>query len=107
MALAGLINTMPTRVLAWVCFFSACWQVVGALVLVFLLPGVAPTHQTASFVFGDFQGVSLATSGLPTNAYIFFAGMLMGAFTCALPSPGCLGPLLCSLYEHNLTKSYL
>lgn len=75
------INTLPTRVLAWVSCFSACWQVIGAIFLVFLLPSVAPTHQTASFVFTEFQGVGFVTSGLPNNAYIFFCGMLMAAFT--------------------------
>ena len=72
---------LPTRVLAWVSCFSACWQVIGAIFLVFLLPSVAPTHQTASFVFTEFQGVGDVTSGLPDNAYIFFCGMLMAAFT--------------------------
>ena len=55
----------------------------GCLLVIFLLPAVAPTHQTANFVFTDFQGVASNQNGLPNNAYIFFCGMLMAAFTCA------------------------
>jgi hypothetical protein len=54
------------------------------MTLVVLLPVVAPTHQSASYVFVDFQGAGITTSGIANNAYIFFVGMLMAQFTCAL-----------------------
>lgn len=56
------------------------------MTLVVLLPVVAPTHQSASYVFVDFQGVGITTTGIPNNAYIFFVGMLMAQFTYALLS---------------------
>ena len=34
----------------------------GTIVVSILLPCVAPTHQSASFVFTDFQGVGITTS---------------------------------------------
>ena len=55
--LHGTVNTISTRILAWISTFSACWHVCGSLLLAFLLPAVAPTHQSASFVFLEFQGV--------------------------------------------------
>jgi hypothetical protein len=47
---------------------------------VILLPTVAPRHQSASFVFLDFQGVGQTSTGLGNNAMIFFVGMLMAQF---------------------------
>ncbi|CAL5228608.1 g11771 [Coccomyxa viridis] len=77
----GLVNSFSTRILAYMSTFSAGWHFVGGIVVTILLPCVAPTHQSASFVFTDFQGVGTTTSGVGNNAYIFFLGMLMAQFT--------------------------
>ena len=47
---------------------------------VILLPTVAPRHQSAAFVFTEFQGAGLTRTGLGNNCMIFFVGMLMAQF---------------------------
>lgn len=63
LAVHGLVNTISTRLLAWVSTFSAAWHFLGTFLLVILLPTVAPTHQSAAFVFTEFQTDDLETTG--------------------------------------------
>lgn len=77
----GLVNSFSTKILSYMSIFSGGWHLVGVIVVSILLPCVAPVHQSASFVFTDFQGVGITTTGVPNNAYIFFLGMLMAQFT--------------------------
>lgn len=46
---------------------SVVWHVVGTFVLIILLPAVAPTHQSAEFVFTTFYNDTTA-SGDPSAA---------------------------------------
>ena len=48
---------------------SVVWHVLGTIFLVILLPFVAPTHQSANFVFTEFYGVGseVVMSGLSNN----------------------------------------
>ena len=62
LAVHGIVNTVSTKLLAWIATFSAGWHFCGSLTLVVLLACVAPTHQDASYVFLDFQGVGQAGS---------------------------------------------
>lgn len=64
LAIHGLVNTISTRLLAWISTLSAAWHFLGSLVLAVLIPCVAPTHQSASFVFLEFQGVDVTASAL-------------------------------------------
>ena len=50
----GILNAISTRVLGWLSVSSVVWHVVGTLVIVIGLPIIAPTHQSASWVFGKF-----------------------------------------------------
>ena len=67
LVLHGLMNTISTRLLAWVSTFSAAWHILGSTLLVILLPVVAPTHQTGAFVFTEFQTSDLDTTGERTS----------------------------------------
>ena len=50
----------------------------GTLAFVIALPAVAPTHQSANWVFTHFNKPDV---GISNNAYIFFIGLLMSQFT--------------------------
>ncbi|BDA43078.1 Amino-acid permease BAT1 [Coccomyxa sp. Obi] len=78
--LHAIINFLPTRILALMNGVSVVWHVVGTFVLIILLPAVAPTHQSAEFVFTTFYNDTSA-SGVPSPAYIFLLGILMSQFT--------------------------
>jgi hypothetical protein len=63
----GLVNSFSTKILSYMSIFSGGWHLVGVIVVSILLPCVAPIHQSASFVFTDFQGVGITTSELPLD----------------------------------------
>lgn len=43
------------------------WHIIGTIVLIILLPSVAPTHQSATYVFTDFESeADIASSGVPS-----------------------------------------
>ena len=51
----GLLCLLPIQVLGMINKFSVCWNALGAVTLIILLPTVAPRHQTAKFVFTNFD----------------------------------------------------
>ena len=63
----GLLNTMGTKITAYLNGFSSVWHMVGTLVIVIVLLAVAPTHQSGKYVFGTFNGVEEVTSGITNN----------------------------------------
>jgi amino acid transporter len=65
--LHALINFLPTKFLGWWNATSAVWHFVGTIVLIILLPSVAPTHQSATYVFTEFDSDTSAT-GVPSSA---------------------------------------
>ncbi len=65
--LHALINFLPTRFLALWNAASTVWHITGTIVLIILLPAVAPTHQSAAYVFTDFESAAdVASSGVPS-----------------------------------------
>ena len=52
----GVLNTFGTAINAMLNAFSSLWHMVGVIVIVIVLPAVAVTHQSGSFVFSNFQG---------------------------------------------------
>eukprot|EP00887_Chlorella_sp_A99_P005312 scaffold1.g5312.t1 len=74
----GLLNTFANSILAFLNGISAFWHVVGTLVFIIALPAVAPTHQSAKFVFASFNDPDV---GISSPFYIFCIGLLMSQFT--------------------------
>ncbi|KAF6254993.1 amino acid/polyamine transporter I [Scenedesmus sp. NREL 46B-D3] len=54
LVLIGTINTVTVRALGVVGEVSIWWHVIGCTTFVIMLPAVAPTHQTAEWVFTTF-----------------------------------------------------
>lgn len=63
----GLLCQLPIRYLGAINKFSVFWNVCGAVTLIILLPCVAPTHQSAKFVFTTFD--SQAYGHYKSNGY--------------------------------------
>lgn len=78
---AALLNVFSTQVVSFLNLFSFVWHVGGVLVLLIFIPAVAPTHQSAAYVFWHFSDATSTTSGISNNVYIFLVGMLMAQFT--------------------------
>ncbi len=81
---------------------AGAFLVVSGLFIAVALPVVAPTHQSAAFVFAHFNVGDMAMSNVPNVAYLFLLGMLtaqgesLGHCPWFLPFFYALGPSLLS-----------
>ncbi|EIE25071.1 amino acid transporter [Coccomyxa subellipsoidea C-169] len=76
----GFINMMSARWMARFMLLSGVYQLVASVVVIVLIPTIAPTHQSAKFVFLTFD-TSTSASNAPSSAYLFILGMLMSQYT--------------------------
>lgn len=70
-----LFNMLSTRLLGWMSEVSMYWHILGTLAVVIGLLVVAPTHEPASYVFGDF--IPNPATGIDSSVYLFLVGLLM------------------------------
>ncbi|KAK9806414.1 hypothetical protein WJX73_003539 [Symbiochloris irregularis] len=81
LVLSGIMNAFNTRIVAWLSGFSVVWHFASLIVIIIMIPTVAPKHQTASFVFTKFYDAAETKTGITSNAYLFLVGMLMSQYT--------------------------
>ena len=63
----GLLNCLSTRIIGWISGISTIWHMLGTVVLIILLPAVAPTHQSGSYVFTEFVNWETEDTGITNN----------------------------------------
>ena len=72
---------MSTKLLGFLSITSVWWHILGTLTIVIGLPIVAPTHQTAKWVFTEFISPGAAPApdgvGISSNFYVFCVGLLL------------------------------
>lgn len=66
LVLHGFINMMSAHGIARFMTFSGAYQLVAAVTVICLIPVIAPSHQSAKFVFRNFEDNSEAT-GAPSG----------------------------------------
>ncbi|MEW5315989.1 MAG: hypothetical protein WDW38_007383 [Sanguina aurantia] len=76
----GLINSFGVDMLGWINSISAWWHLIGTLAIIVIIPAVAPSHQSASWVFGSFTPQTDATL-VDGSAYNFLVALLMSQWT--------------------------
>eukprot|EP00891_Asterochloris_glomerata_P002201 jgi/Astpho2/2201/Aster-03190 len=76
----AFLNIFSTKINALLNSISAVWHIVGVVVCIIVLPAVAPSHQSAKYVFTDFEGTATNAGDIGNNGYIFLVGMLMSQF---------------------------
>ncbi|GJP33186.1 hypothetical protein CLOM_g17745 [Closterium sp. NIES-68] len=76
----GILNSFSIKFIGRLAVISAVYQMGLAIVIMILLPSVAPVHQTPSFVFTHYD-VQLDVSLLPTVAYAFVAAMQLSQYS--------------------------
>lgn len=76
---AGIVNTATVRVVSFLDGVSVVWHCLGTAVFAIVVLAVAPTHQSASYVFGAFNDA--AGSGVENPGYVYLLGLLMSMFT--------------------------
>lgn len=76
----AVLNTFALEVIAFIDIISIWWQVIGGLVIVIMLPLVALTRQSASYVFTEFQ-LSPESTGISSNAYAAILSLLVSQYS--------------------------
>nr|GMC66496.1 amino-acid permease BAT1 homolog [Ipomoea batatas] len=76
----AFLNTFALEVIAFIDIISIWWQVCGGLVIVIMLPLVAPTTQSASYVFTAFELGSDST-GVSSKVYATVLAFLVSQYS--------------------------
>eukprot|EP00252_Welwitschia_mirabilis_P005184 TRINITY_DN1566_c0_g2_i1.p1 TRINITY_DN1566_c0_g2~~TRINITY_DN1566_c0_g2_i1.p1 ORF type:complete len:433 (-),score=36.45 TRINITY_DN1566_c0_g2_i1:494-1792(-) len=76
----AILNTFALDVIAFIDIISMWWQVIGGAVIVVLLPLVAPTTQSASYVFTHFE-TSPNLTGIHSKAYCVVLSFLVSQYS--------------------------
>ncbi|KAK9270132.1 hypothetical protein L1049_025708 [Liquidambar formosana] len=75
----AILNTFALKVIAYLSIISIWWQVIGGLVIVIMLPLVAPTTQPVSYVFTHFETSPEAT-GVSSKTYAVILSVLLSNY---------------------------
>ncbi|KAJ6335731.1 hypothetical protein OIU78_012361 [Salix suchowensis] len=75
----AVLNSFALQVIAFLDIISMWWQVIGGLVVIVMLPLVAPHTQSASFVFTHFETSPEAT-GISSKPYAVILSVLLSNY---------------------------
>ncbi|KAJ3283244.1 hypothetical protein HDU79_009251 [Rhizoclosmatium sp. JEL0117] len=73
----GIANSLGPRFMANLMFVSTIWQVFTPFLIIVVVLSMAPTKQTASFVFTDFEN----GTGIDSQIWVVLVGLLTAQFT--------------------------
>ncbi|KAI8615213.1 APC amino acid permease [Chytriomyces sp. MP71] len=73
----GMANSLGPKFMANLMFISTIWQVLTPFLLVVVTLAMAPTKQTATFVFTDFEN----NTGIESVPWVVLVGLLTAQFT--------------------------
>ncbi|XP_034691407.1 amino-acid permease BAT1 homolog [Vitis riparia] len=76
----AVLNTFALEVIAFIDIISIWWQVIGGLAIVIMLPLVALTTQSASYVFTHFETASEST-GISNVVYAAILSVLVSQYS--------------------------
>ncbi|KAL5097606.1 hypothetical protein RYX36_001933 [Vicia faba] len=74
------LNTFALEVIAFIDIISIWWQVIGGAVIVIMLPLVALTTQSASYVFTNFE-LAPNTTGISSKPYEVILSFLVSQYS--------------------------
>ncbi|OZJ04958.1 hypothetical protein BZG36_01751 [Bifiguratus adelaidae] len=73
----GLANSLGPKLMRYIMTVSTWWQVVAPIVLIITILAKAPSHQSASFVFGGFEN----QTGWHMPGYVVLIALLQAQYT--------------------------
>eukprot|EP00246_Nothoceros_aenigmaticus_P017980 TRINITY_DN919_c0_g3_i1.p1 TRINITY_DN919_c0_g3~~TRINITY_DN919_c0_g3_i1.p1 ORF type:complete len:526 (+),score=52.25 TRINITY_DN919_c0_g3_i1:127-1578(+) len=76
----AVLNTFALDVIALIDIVSIWWQIIGGTLLVVILPLVAPTRQSASFVFSE-ANWNITPSGISSKPYLIILALLVSQYS--------------------------
>ncbi|CAO3673113.1 unnamed protein product [Umbelopsis vinacea] len=74
---AALVNFMGTKVTGFINKFLVAWALLGTAIIVIAMPAMAPSHQSAKWVFTEF----INNTGYESSGIVFLLGMLQAGWT--------------------------
>ncbi|KAK9909174.1 hypothetical protein WJX75_008248 [Coccomyxa subellipsoidea] len=77
----GCVSSVSSEGIRQFTNVALVFMLVANLAIIVILPLVAPVHQSAEFVFGQFTSEDAAEHGLPNAGYLFFVGTLCAQYT--------------------------
>ncbi|CAM0142046.1 unnamed protein product [Umbelopsis sp. WA50703] len=77
LVLAGVVNLFGTKVTGIINKFIVLWALIGTAIIVIAMPVMAPTHQSAKWVFTEF----INNTGYENVGNVFLLGMLQAGWT--------------------------
>ncbi|BDA41316.1 Amino-acid permease BAT1 [Coccomyxa sp. Obi] len=81
LVISGMVASMTTVGVRIYAVFSAYFMIIGGAFLIVILPMLAPTLQSPSFVFGEFFSYQAADLGIPSVTYLFMLGTPAALFS--------------------------
>lgn len=77
----AIVNSAGLAVLTFFTQVGAVFNVAGVVLMCLVVPLVAPKHQPASWVFGDFETQAAKDVGIQSPIYIALLGLLLPAYS--------------------------
>ena len=74
------LQPAPACAVGWITEFGGWWTVVGALIVIVVIPCVATLHAPADWVFREFITEGGKQSGLSNDFYTFILGLLLSSY---------------------------
>ncbi|KAF6170528.1 hypothetical protein GIB67_031936 [Kingdonia uniflora] len=75
----AILNTFALQVIAFIDIFAVWWQVGGGLVIIIMLPLVAKSTQSASYVFTHFE--TAESTGVHSKPYALILSLLYSQYS--------------------------
>lgn len=79
----AFLNIFSTKINALLNSISAVWHIVGVVVCIIVLPAVAPSHQSAKYVFTDFEGTATNAGDIGNNGELLSLTACVWTTHCA------------------------
>ncbi|KAI0507931.1 hypothetical protein KFK09_014059 [Dendrobium nobile] len=76
----AILNTFALQVIAVIDIISIWWQITGGVIIVIMLPLVAPSTQPASYVFGHFE-MAPDSTGIRSKAYAVILAFIVSQYS--------------------------
>ncbi|EPS63601.1 hypothetical protein M569_11182, partial [Genlisea aurea] len=76
----AILNTFAINVISFLNIFSICWLVMGALIIIIMVPLVALTTQPASYVFTSFE-LAPQSTGISSVPYAVVLSLLLSQYS--------------------------
>ncbi|KAI8824007.1 APC amino acid permease [Fimicolochytrium jonesii] len=77
----GLLNTFAVKLVNQLNYVSVWWHILGTITIVAVILALAPTHQSATYVFTTYRDATGGWGDVAGRGYVILIGLLTAQFT--------------------------